>query len=80
MTVRDPAGGADIKETVKFSGEISSNGVKWPRKIVIEQNGQPYFDLDLATFEATPDLKPRPLPHTLDDGQKPPEARPADAG
>lgn len=80
MAVRDPAGGADLKQTATFSGEIVSNGVKWPKKIVIEQNGQPYLDLELATFDATPDLKPRPLPHTLDDGQKPPEARPADAG
>ena len=81
MAVRDPAGGAQpIVETVTFSGELVSNGVKWPKKISIQQNGQPYFDLELATFEATPDLKPRPLKHTLDDGQQPPAARPADAG
>lgn len=81
MAVRDPAGGAqDIVETVTFSGELVSNGVKWPKKISILQNGKPYFDLELATFEATPDLKPRPLKHTLDDGQTPPQDRPADAG
>jgi hypothetical protein len=81
MSVRDPAGGAqDIAETVTFSGEMVSNGVKWPKKISIQQNGKPYFDLELATFEATPDLKPRPLKHTLDDGQTPPQDRPTDAG
>ena len=80
LTVRDPAGGADIAETVTFSGEIVSNGVKWPKKVTILQKGQPYFELDIATFDATSTLKPRPLTHTLDDGQKPPEARPADAG
>ncbi|MFT3723165.1 MAG: hypothetical protein QM773_06215 [Hyphomonadaceae bacterium] len=80
LSVRDAKGGPDIKETVKLSGELVSNGVKWPKQISISQNGHPYFDLELATFEATPDLKPRPLPHTLDDGQTPPQDRPADAG
>lgn len=81
MAVRDPAGGAqEIVETVTFSGELVSNGVKWPKKISIQQNGKPYFDLELATFDATPDLKPRPLPHTLDDGQTPPPRPGADAG
>lgn len=60
MTVKDAKGGADIVETVKFSGEIVSNGVKWPKKIVIEQNGAPYFDMEIATFEASAASKPRP--------------------
>ncbi len=80
LTVRDAAGGADIKEVVKFSGEVVSNGVKWPKTISISQNGAPYFDLEIATFEALPALKPRPLQHTLDDGQTPPQDRPSDAG
>ncbi|HOZ26848.1 MAG TPA: hypothetical protein PLH23_10335 [Hyphomonadaceae bacterium] len=80
MVVRNPAGGPDIVETVKFSGEIVSNGVKWPKRITIEQNGAPYFDLEIATFEANTTIKPRPLQHTLDDGQTPPQDRPADAG
>lgn len=80
LTVKDPKGGADIVETVKFSGEIVSNGVKWPKKIAIQQNGAPYFDMEIASFEASPASKPRPLPHTLDDGQTPPQDRPADAG
>lgn len=80
MVVRNPAGGPDIVETVKFSGEIVSNGVKWPKRITIEQNGAPYFDLEIATFEANATIKPRPLQHTLDDGQTPPQDRPADAG
>ena len=82
LVVRDPAGGArDIVETVAFSGEIVSNGVKWPKRITIAQNGAPYFDLEIATFEANATIKPRPLPHTLDDGQTPPQqAKPADAG
>lgn len=72
MSVRDPKGGADIAQTIKFAGEIVSNGVKWPKQISIQQNGAPYYDLELATFEANPTIKPRPLQHTLDDGQTPP--------
>ena len=72
MSVRDPKGGADIAQTIKFSGEIVSNGVKWPKQISIQQNGAPYYDLELATFEANTTMKPRPLQHTLDDGQTPP--------
>ena len=78
MAVRDPKGGADLKQTVKFSGEVVSNGVKWPRQITIQQNGQPFYDLEIATFEALSTTKPRPLQHTLDDGQTPPQQ--ADAG
>jgi hypothetical protein len=78
--VRDPKGGADIKETVTFSGEIVSNGVKWPKRITIQQNGAPFYDLEIATFEALSTPKPRPLVHTLDDGQTPPQDRPSDAG
>lgn len=80
LTVRDAAGAADIKEVVKFSGEVVSNGVKWPKTISISQNGAPYFDLEIATFDALTTLKPRPLVHTLDDGQTPPQDRPSDAG
>jgi len=78
LSVRDPKGGADIQQTIKFSGELVSNGVKWPKQISIQQNGAPYFDLELATFEANAATKPRPLQHTLDDGQTPPSER--DAG
>lgn len=80
LVVKDPADSTkEIVETVKFSGEMESNGVKWPKRIVIEQGGQPYFDLELSSFEATPNLKPHPLQHTLDDGQPAP-GRPTDAG
>lgn len=72
MTVKDAKGGADIAQIAKFSGEIVSNGVKWPKKIAIEQNGAPYFDMEIASFEANTATKPRPLTHTLDDGQTPP--------
>jgi hypothetical protein len=65
MKVRDPAGGADIAQTVKFSGEVESNGVKWPKRITIEQNGQPFYDLEIAKFEAAPAFTPRPMDQSM---------------
>jgi hypothetical protein len=65
MKVRDPAGGADIAQTVKFSGEVESNGVKWPKRITIEQNGAPFYDLEIAKFEAAPAFTPRPMEQSM---------------
>jgi hypothetical protein len=65
-SVRDPAGGpAPVQQTVAFSGEMTSNGVKWPKRITIQRNGQPYMDLELATFEARPEFTTAPIPETL---------------
>jgi hypothetical protein len=79
FSVRDPKGGAaDIVQIAKFSGEIVSNGVKWPKRITIEQNGAPYFDLTIATFEARPNFAVIPLKHTLEQPGQPPQGRPGD--
>lgn len=65
-SVRDPKGGAaPIPQVITFSGEMTSNGVKWPKRITITQNGQPYFDLELATFDARPAVTTAPIPETL---------------
>jgi hypothetical protein len=74
-SVRDPSGGAaPIPQVVEFSGEMTSNGVKWPKRISIKQNDAPYFDLTLATFEARPNFSVKPLEHTLElPGQAPPQ-------
>ena len=65
MTVRDPAGGADIAQTVALSGEVESNGVKWPKRITVTQNGAPVYDLEIATFEAAPAHTPRPMTQSM---------------
>ncbi len=75
-SVRDPKGGATpIAQVVEFSGEVTSNGVKWPKRISIRQNDAPYFDLQIATFEARPTVSTAPIEHTLGDGAPPPPAR-----
>ena len=65
MMVRDPAGGADIAQTVAFSGEVESNGVKFPKRITITQNGATVYDLEIAKFEAAPAHTPRPMDQSM---------------
>jgi hypothetical protein len=51
--VPDPDTGArQIQQDIRFSGVIESHGVRWPQQLSIRQNGQPYFDLALLSFEA----------------------------
>jgi hypothetical protein len=65
-SVRDPTGGAaPLQQVATFSGSMTSNGVTWPKKISIQQNGQPFFDLELASFEARPAVTNAPIPETL---------------
>lgn len=45
-----------IEQQFRFSGQIQSNGLKWPRRIEIYQAGKRYFTLDIRTFEARPSL------------------------
>lgn len=46
-----PDGVSRIAQTIDFLGEIESRGVRWPARLKIRQDGRPYFDLTLATFE-----------------------------
>ena len=64
--VRDPTGGiVPLSQVATFSGSMTSNGVTWPKRISIQQNGQPFFELELATFEARPAVTNAPIPETL---------------
>lgn len=81
MVVASPTPGQpDIVQVVKFSGEIVSNGVKWPKHITIEQNGAPFYDMEITKFEALPATRPVALPQTLDVNDKPPPAGPPRSG
>ncbi len=72
-TGTDPKTGADAVETATFSGEIVSNGVKWPKTIKVERGGAPAMELEVATFEALPQRVVRPLEQTMQyDGSAPP--------
>lgn len=65
-SVRDPKGGAaPIPQVAEFSGEITSNGVKWPKRIAITQNGAPWYEIEIASFEALAEKKVRPLDQSM---------------
>jgi len=51
-TVPDPAGGAPVAQLIRFSAEPVGTYPKWPRRLSIEQNGSPYFDLAFTRFRA----------------------------
>lgn len=53
IVVDPPQPGPKINERYTFSGEILSNGVRWPRQITITQDGRAYQELTLQAFEAT---------------------------
>ena len=51
-TVASADGNGVIQQRFEFSGTIESNGVRWPKQIRILQDGKPFFELRLQTFEA----------------------------
>jgi hypothetical protein len=48
--VPDPAGGAAIAQHFIFSAETMPGPIAWPRRLTIEQNGAPFFELTLSRF------------------------------
>ena len=51
LTVDAPEQGKPrIAERLTFSGVVHDKGVGWPRRIVITQDGKPYFTLEIETF------------------------------
>lgn len=45
-------GGKSINQSFRLEGEITSNCLSWPRKIRILEDGKPYFELTIETFDA----------------------------
>jgi hypothetical protein len=42
-----------VRQRFDFSGERMSAGVHWPQRLQIAENGRPYFDLRLDTFNCS---------------------------
>jgi hypothetical protein len=42
--------GKTMEQRFRFSGEIVSNGLRWPRHMEIFHGSEPYFTLDIASF------------------------------
>lgn len=53
-SVPAPDGDGNVAQRFDFEGTIEAGGVRWPRTLRISQSGQPYFELRLLTFHATP--------------------------
>lgn len=51
-TVPDPQSGAPVVQRLRFSADTVATAPKWPRRLVIEQDGKPYFDLAFTRFRA----------------------------
>lgn len=43
--VDSPDSGVTIRERFTFSGSVTDQGVRWPQRIAISQNGKPFFAL-----------------------------------
>jgi hypothetical protein len=56
------------RQDIRFEGTIESNGVRWFRKMSIDRNRKPYFELELRTLQTLPRLN-----DPLLQGPKPPE-------
>jgi hypothetical protein len=53
-SVPDPEHSTPVAQRFSFEGDVADAGVHWPRTLRISQDGRPYFELRLRTFEALP--------------------------
>ena len=58
------------RQDIRFEGTIESNGVLWFRKMSIDRNRQPYFELELRTLQTLPRLN-----DPLLRGPRPPDGK-----
>jgi len=69
----DAKTGASTVDVATFSGEVVSNGVKWPKQIKFERDGKPMYEIDITSFEALPAKTVRPLEQAMQyEGGAPP--------
>ncbi|QMW23287.1 hypothetical protein [Sandaracinobacteroides saxicola] len=54
-SVPDPQGKGLVTQRFTFSGEIGDGGLRWPRRLRIDQGGRPWFDLQLTDFQVADD-------------------------
>lgn len=48
--------GPVVRQDIRLEGAIEANGVRWFRRIEIDRDGQPYFELELTTLQTLPRL------------------------
>lgn len=47
-------GGAPVRQDVWLSGVVEAQGIRWPARISILQDGAPFFDLSIRNLRALP--------------------------
>ena len=51
VRITDPSSGNEVQQVVKLSGVVEAAGLRWPRKIELTWDGNPYFDLEVLEFQ-----------------------------
>lgn len=46
----DSSSGREVVEELLFDGMLEADGIRWPRRIQIQQDGAPFFDMELSNF------------------------------
>jgi hypothetical protein len=49
--VTDPRREKEVQQVVKLSGVVEAAGLRWPRKIELTWDGNPYFDVEVLEFQ-----------------------------
>jgi len=55
-SVTDPHSHRQVRQQVRLTGQLGAAGARWPRRIAITWDGNPYFDLEILEFRALPPL------------------------
>jgi hypothetical protein len=58
--IADPDGGGAVDQRFRFSSDPVSTDPWWPRRLAIEWNGRPYFELEISRFAARAQAPPPP--------------------
>lgn len=48
--------GPGAVQEIRLEGTVEAGGVRWFRKMVIQRDGQPYFEMELTSLKALPGL------------------------
>jgi hypothetical protein len=53
LMVADPGGGPPVRQDAWLDGELASGGIRWPQRLRLTMNGEPYFDLRMRDLKVS---------------------------
>jgi hypothetical protein len=53
LMVADPGGGPPVRQDAWLDGELASGGIRWPERLRLTMNGEPYFDLRIRDLKVS---------------------------